>query len=258
MGTTELFTNPTVKTVIFQIKFPNLFYLENKIGDFQQKIIKDFSNSKLLFQKQFAFAFGTEPPPSNFKETEHPALSKIWQFSTADDQITMNVKTDSLDISSEHHKTYDHPESEQKFRDIIKLAVDSFLEVLPLPIITRTGLRYIDHCPVEDKNTTTFRSWYDTTLPISRFPIEDAINMNTAISTNMMDGMTLRYCEELKQVDDKWVLILDFDGSKDNIEPKDYLETTDALHVLIADQFRKTAREPLLRYMRRTSDDAPD
>ena len=48
----EIFPFPTVKHVIFQIKYPNLFYLENRIGDFQMKIINEFPDSKLSFRRQ--------------------------------------------------------------------------------------------------------------------------------------------------------------------------------------------------------------
>lgn len=38
MPINEVFVNPTVKQVIFQVKFPNLFFIESKIGDIQLKI----------------------------------------------------------------------------------------------------------------------------------------------------------------------------------------------------------------------------
>ena len=52
----EIFPHPTVKRVVFQIRFPNLFYIENKIGDFQMKIMKEFPQSALIFRKQVVFA----------------------------------------------------------------------------------------------------------------------------------------------------------------------------------------------------------
>ena len=61
MAITEIFPYPTVKQVVFEIRFPNLFYIENKIGEFQTKIMKEFPESALLFQRKFFFAdVGTE------------------------------------------------------------------------------------------------------------------------------------------------------------------------------------------------------
>ena len=48
MSINEIFPKPTVTQVIFQIRFPNLFFIENKIGDLQLKIMKEFPHSKLI------------------------------------------------------------------------------------------------------------------------------------------------------------------------------------------------------------------
>jgi hypothetical protein len=52
----EIFPNPTVKQVIFQIRFPNLFYIENKIGDFQLKIMKEFPKSAIAISKTICYS----------------------------------------------------------------------------------------------------------------------------------------------------------------------------------------------------------
>ena len=46
----EIYPNPTVKRVIFQARFPNLFYLESKIGDLQLlvKVRTSFFNNPYL------------------------------------------------------------------------------------------------------------------------------------------------------------------------------------------------------------------
>jgi hypothetical protein len=60
MPLAEVFRNPTVKQVAFEIKFPNLFFIESKIGDLQMIIMDKFPESALLFQRQIMFAVGTE------------------------------------------------------------------------------------------------------------------------------------------------------------------------------------------------------
>ena len=57
------------------------------------------------------------------------------------------MQSNSLDITSGYHKTYNH-EGVEKFRDIIELAVGKFFKVISLPIINRIGLRYVDECPI--------------------------------------------------------------------------------------------------------------
>ena len=52
----EIFPNPTVKTVVFQIRYPNLFYIENKIGEIQLKLMKEFPESALLYRQRILLA----------------------------------------------------------------------------------------------------------------------------------------------------------------------------------------------------------
>ncbi len=56
MPINEVFPNPTGKQVIFQIRFPNLFYIENKIGDFQVEVMERFPESSLTFRHQLVLA----------------------------------------------------------------------------------------------------------------------------------------------------------------------------------------------------------
>ena len=85
--------------------------------------------------------------------------------------------TDSLDISSEAHKTYNNQGSPIRFRDVIEFAISNFLAVTKLAIFTRIGLRYIDDCPLPAKDNEAFSSWYNTSFPIIRFPIQDTEQM---------------------------------------------------------------------------------
>lgn len=250
MVISEIFPKPTVKQVIFQIKFPNLFYLESKIGDFQMKIMKEFPESKLLFQRQLLFSNeGSEGKLTNVQDDlDKGAVKKIWQFKS-DKKFQLSVMSNSLDIISEYHKTYDL-EGGDKFRDSIKFVLEQFFKLMPVPIINRIGLRYIDECPIPTKDNTTFRSYYDSSFPIDRFNLADAIDMQ--FHTVVRRGnYFLRYSEILQKNEEEYKLILDFDGFAENIEIKDYLTITDGLHTIISDEYQATIKEPVYDYMRR-------
>lgn len=149
----EIFPNPTVKTVIFQIKFSNLFYLENKIGDLQLKMLEKFPDSSLAIRKQLLFAdIGPQTKIEDIKMEESQG-TKIWQFKSGKN-YSLNILTDSLDITSEYHKTY-NLEGADKFRDIIAYVLDIFFDIIPIPNIKRIGLRYIDECPVPSMDNST-------------------------------------------------------------------------------------------------------
>lgn len=250
MAITEVFPHPTVKKVIFQIRYPNLFYIENKIGDLQMKIMKEFPESSLLYRQRVLFAdFG--PDVKIEKEAidkPEESAAKIWQFKSPD-KYQLNVLSNSLDISSDFHKTYNNPESEIKFRDTIEIALNSFFEVTQVPVIKRIGLRYIDECPIPSKNSKQFKEYYKTTFPLGRFKLEDAREMQfkTVVSRG---NNYLRFIEKLVTVDDEYKLILDFDGFCENIDPSDCLSVTDKLHDLITKEYEKSLKEPVFEYMR--------
>ena len=103
MPINEVFPNPTVKQVVFQIRFPNLFYLENKIGEFQLRIIKDFPDSSLLYRRQVLFV--DMGPQGKLEDIPGEEGQKIWQFKSPH-QYELNVLSDSLDVTSQFHKTY--------------------------------------------------------------------------------------------------------------------------------------------------------
>jgi len=247
----EVFINPTVKQVVFQIVFPNLFYLENKIGEFQLKIMKEFPESTLLHRMQFAWAdVGPQAKITEItsKLEKEPTGQKVWQFKSPKNFV-LNVQNNSLDITSSYHKTY-NLEGGEKFRDIIKLVLDNFFEVISLPIINRIGLRYIDECPIPSKDNAAFKSYYNTVFPIKRFNLDDATEMDFKTLVKRKKYY-LRYVESLQNVENEYKLILDFDGFAKNVNPKDCLKVTDNLHQLISKEYEKTIKAPVKEYMRK-------
>ena len=245
----EVFPNPTVKQVIFQIRFPNLFYMENKIGDLQLKIMKEFPQSALLYRRQIIFAdIGPKVKIEDLQDdSDKEAGKKIWQFKS-DKNFQLNVLSDSLDITSQYHKTY-NLEGGDKFRDIIKFVLDRFFEVTSIPIINRIGLRYIDECPIRSKDNEAFRSYYNSIFPLDRFNLADANEMDFKTIVKKGDYY-LRYIESLQKVGDTYKLILDFDGFAENIASGDYLKVTDNLHTIISEEYERTIKEPVYQYMR--------
>jgi len=243
----EIFPNPTVKEVVFEIRFSSLFYIENKIGDFQIRILGEFPNSNLLFRRQILFA--DLGPKVRFEPPEEVG-TKIWEFKS-DKKYSLNVTSNSLYIVSEHHKTY-NLEGADKFRDAIKFALDNFLEVTKIPLINRVGLRYIDECPLQSKDNETFKSYYNSVFPIERFNISDANEMQ--FRTVVKRGeFNLIYMETLQKLKDEYKLILDFDGFAQNIKSENCLSVTDKLHEIISEEYEHTIKGPVYEYMRRAS-----
>lgn len=245
----EVFPNPTVKQVVFEIRFPSLFYIENKIGEFQIKIIKEFPNSNLLYRRHLLIA--DMGPKAKFEPpVEQEEGAKVWEFQS-DKKYSLNVTTNSLYIVSEHHKTY-ALEGADKFRDTIKFALDNFLEVTKIPVINRVGLRYIDECPLPSKDNETFGAYYNSVFPIDRFSISDATEMSFR-TVGKRGDYNLIYMETLLKQKDEYKLILDFDGFAEKVKSEDCLNVTDRLHEIISNEYEHTIKGPVYDYMRRVN-----
>jgi uncharacterized protein (TIGR04255 family) len=254
MTINEIFPNPTVKQVAFEIIFPNLFYMEKNIGDLQVKIMEEFPQSALLLRRQFILAdIGPEGKIENLQnDLDKAAIKRIWQFKS-EKNFELNVLNDSLAITSQYHKTY-NLEGADKFKDIIEFVLNRFFEVVSIPIIKRIGLRYIDECPIPSKDNESFRSWYNSVFPLDRFSLNDADEM--FFRTKIKKGnYYLRYVEILKKDKGDYKLILDFDGFAENINPKDYLDVTDKLHKIILAEYEDKIKEPVYEYMRRPKEE---
>lgn len=251
MTITEVFPNPTVKQVIFQIRFPNLFYIEKNIGDFQIKIMKQFPNSNLAIRRQLVVA--DIGPNSKIEDALSGVTSqttqKIWQF-TSGDGVELNITSDSLDLSSKSHKTYNNSQSPIRFRDAIKLVLDAFFSTTKIPVIKRIGLRYIDEIQLPKKENSEFNGLVNSTFPIERFPVDDAREMMFQ-ATVKKGKHNIRFVEMLVNKNGADILVFDFDGFSEEIESENCLNVTDALHSLISDEFEKTIKEPVYKMMRK-------
>ena len=234
----EIYPNSTVKQVIFQITFPNLFYLENRIGEIQEKIMEEFPKSNLLQKRMVRVKFGSDQPAEVLQdEPINDIPQKIWQFESRTG-IKLNITSNSLDLSSTSHKTYNlGDDNNKKFRYTIEQVVGTFIDVSKLPIIDRIGLRYIDHCPVPSNDNDKFSEWYDSKLPLAKFQLADVDNMACRVLVKK-GKYNLGYVETLSEGE----LILDFDGFATDIKANEYLKTTDELHKIIREEFELTTR----------------
>ena len=246
----EIFPRPLVKEVIFQVRYPNLFFIDNKIGEFQLSILKSFPDSALLLRKDFVFAQQVPGRLQTGKEGRLPEpdiTHTIWQFKSPDG-ASLLVSRDNFSISSEQHKTYSHGDT-NRFRDVIKLVCDAFFKLITIPFATRVGLRYMNHCPVGERTNEQFRELYSSALPLDRFPLENMSEFDFSTVVKKENG-NLRYREQFPIAEDKNKLLLDLDAWAEKVEPDNILSVADNLHSIISTEFESFAKQPLLDYMR--------
>ena len=242
----ELFPYPTVKEVDFEIRYPILFSIENKIGDFQQLILNEFPEAQQVFEKVFSGAV------SIAKESgidERPEMArKLWLFKSGTGH-EVRISSNSLVIFSTQHKTYDNINAPTRFRDVIESVTTNFFKIVNIPVIRRVGLRYIDHIPLPTKDNATLERLYHSSLPYERFPIQDVASMCSEVRTTK-GNHRLVYKEALTQVNGKETIILDFDGFEEKILSTELLRVADELHSIIKTEYFNIIGAPVLAYMR--------
>jgi len=250
MAITEVFPNPTVKQVVFEIKFPNLFYIENKIGDFQVSILEKFPESAVAYRRLIFGDIGPDAKLEDIPVSEKG--NKIWQFITAGKDVRLSITNNSLDMVSTSHKTY-NLEGGNKFRELIEFVLTKFYGLVSIPLVNRIGLRYIDECPLPAKETSVLMSYYNSAFPTRRFSFEATVDMIFKVVVDKGDHF-LSYVESLKAVDKSYAIILDFDGYAKNVDSKNCLPMLDKLHESISQEFENTVKEPVYAYMRQRNE----
>ena len=246
MAITKIYKNPTVKQVIFQIQFPNLFFLESKIPEIQLDIISVFPQSALLVKSPIAIAIGNNPFPQ--QELENDAIAqKVWEFRNANG-YELSVSTNSLSISSKLHKTYNNEGGDHRFREIIEFVLDIFGKHIKFPVISRLGLRYIDECPLPEKTTAKYSEYFNSALNLSKNPIENTNEVHLFLVKDVEDCKII-YQEHYMPQESPDVVVLDFDGYKQNVIFSECLAATDKLHCIISDEYERTINEPILKFM---------
>ncbi|MFW9968739.1 MAG: TIGR04255 family protein [Candidatus Odinarchaeota archaeon] len=246
-----IYPRPTVSQVIFQIRYSNMFMIEDRIGEYQSLIIDKFPESSLTMKKQLLIANYVDKIDLETIPVDEQFARKIWNFKSEKDYV-LGVSTSSLDINSQHHKSYQSTDNIEGFREIIKFAVDKFLDIMPIKTFKRIGLRYIDDCPIPSKETGRFKEWYNTVLPLERFELGQLRSMLFETKKVRKNEYFLNYRENFVPVDSngkEYKFYLDFDSFKENFPSLKYLDILDELHKIIHQEWENTIKTPVKRWM---------
>src|ERR1700683_4719515 len=251
MPANEVFPTPLVKQVAFEVRFPNLFFIEGRIGEFQVQVMKDFPQYELVLRRNLMIVAGNAENPQVqelAKQQSSGNVEKIWQF-RSESGIRLEISTRNLVLVSEKHSSYHH--GEQSFRSLVEKTVSEFFNLIQLPIVQRAGLRYVNECPLFDKTTKTFKDCYNSILPVDRFGLEN-LSQADCVAVVKSGDMQIQHLESLRFATPNGdVLALDLDASAQNIASDNLIVTTDKLHDLIAAEFVSVIKDPIVDYMRR-------
>ena len=241
--TEEVFHNAPLIEVAYEIRFPSLFYIPQAIGEFQIKIMDDFPKASQLSSTQFAIEDGI-PKFSG----ENAGRTTSWQFESETGKTKILVRLDRLSIISQEYTSYDHP-SGMKFRDVIYKIVTEFLQKFPIKKFTRIGLRYIDHCPLDQKTNQYFTNYYVPIFDINKYKIEDLLDSHIIMRKKKENYGLLFQCR-IAKIGNNYKYVMDFDGYAENVDSASFLSVTDDLRRLDRSEFFSSITENFTQYMR--------
>jgi uncharacterized protein (TIGR04255 family) len=245
MDNYEVFKKPSVVEVVFEIRFPQLFNIEQKISDFQLEIMDDFPLSDQIYEQSVQIP--SEKPLSPLSSIGNVTLN--WQFQSSNQETIIILKSNRLNIISKEYKSYNHPDY-PKFRDVIQNIVSKFLTLVPIKKFERIGLRYIDICPLDQKTNEYFEKFYRPNFDINQFKVEDIIE-NLSFVRIKREPHNLLFKSGIR-TDDKGIYIyfMDFDGYSLNVPSEKFLEVTDDLKRIIYQVYFDNITENFKNYMR--------
>lgn len=243
----EIYPKAPLVEVAYEVRFPSLFYIHQMIGELQLELMDDFPNPSQYEGIQFTIEMG-EPgvPKLSAEDTEKPKT--CWQFKNESGKTRVRVNLDRLSIISNEYKSYNQP-GDMKFRDIISKVISKFTKKIPVKKFTRIGLRYIDHCPLEEKTTSYFANYYLPIFDMDNYKIEDLIESHSTVRVKR-DRFGLLFQCGINKVGNDYKYIMDFDGYALNVDVSNYLSVTDDLHIMLDNEFNSCTTEKFKQYMR--------
>lgn len=226
-----------IELVVWQIKYPNCFFIENIIGDFQKKIMKRFPESKLQYRNSILFE-QSEDQLSFSNTKDQDITNKIWIFENKE-LVKIEISYNSFTISSKKYSTYN--KSTPCFRDEINNSFDEFLELSGISIIKRIGFRYTNSCPLpEPLGNTLFEEWYNSIFQSSKFDISKVNSFNYQMDFCNQDVM-MNYREVFINKERKYYI--DIDAFMLDRDMQEYKDITDKLHDAIKGRFVDATNE---------------
>jgi uncharacterized protein (TIGR04255 family) len=267
MANREVFPTPLAKQVILELRFPNLFFIEGRIGEFQIGIMKDFPQAALVHRRNFMVLAGNLDSPemqeAAKQQQRQSDIEKIWQFKS-ESGTRVEVSSRTMSLVTEMHTSYTEG-GEKSFRAVAQKVLAQFLSLTSLPLFLRVGLRYINECPLFNRTTDTFRDCYNSILPVQKFGLEN-LSVANCIAVARRGNGQIQHAESLRFAQPpvaghgqiviaqplvSYALILDLDASCENVAAERVLTTADELHEMIAAEFREVIKEPILDFMRK-------
>jgi uncharacterized protein (TIGR04255 family) len=240
--------HPPLSEVVFEITFNTRVYaVENRIADFQQRVMETYPDSADEFVLHIppAVAFGKSAKPEN---NLTPVRSFV--FKNAQGTRTVRVSVMGLNVTVSDYLHFDD------YKTTLMAVLGPAVEIFELSNIQRVGLRYVNKIAIPPKNaSTTYHQYVRSPIDSDVFAPHSLKSFLTEISLELVHAtrLTIRSGLLPEQPDaDSRTYLLDLDCSCQesiSLDAGKISTVLDEYHETIETEFKRAMTKKLWDFM---------
>jgi uncharacterized protein (TIGR04255 family) len=163
--------------VVFEINFPRLFAVENRIADYQQRVLGMYpeSGDEFVLHLPPAVAFGKAPRPEGYLT---PVRSFVFRNQAQSRIVRVSVVHFNLLVS-------DYLDFED-YKHALTTAIEPAIEIFQLSRLERVGLRYINKIPIpKEPAAVDYRDYVRSPIDATVFSPHQLNSFLTEVSVDL-------------------------------------------------------------------------
>lgn len=219
--------------VAFEARFPILFFIPKRLGEFQELIIEEFDKSSEIKFQNISIQPNQEP---------EFAMDQAWEFAHKDGDPVIRLFKDKIVIFSKLYTSYEGS-SGKSYKNCINYSLEKFNQIFKINKFTRIGLRYINTFDVEEESTDWLKSYFHPLYNLEKYPIQDTLEFKFALRIKREKANLVIQSGYIRK--DGLKYILDFDAYKEECRTIDFPNALDDLHASIKSEFDSLITEEM-------------
>jgi len=238
--------HPPLAEVVFEINFPRVYAVENRMADFQQRVLKTYPDSgdEFVLHIPPAVAFGKTPK----SEPLTPVRSFTFKNEIGTRTVRVSVVHFNLLVSDYLHF--------EDYKSALMASLEPAVEIFQLSRIQRVGLRYINRISIPKKDASMiYRDYVRSPLDTHVFAPHQLNSFLTEISFDLTGTkkLTIRSGLLPAQIDtNSRIYLLDLDCSSPesvSLSSPAITSLLDEYHESIESEFKQLMTDKYWKYM---------
>jgi uncharacterized protein (TIGR04255 family) len=246
-GPSKPLRHPPLSEVVFEINFPRLFAVENRIADYQQRLLEMYPDSgdEFVLHLPPAVAFGKGPKPEG---NVTPVRSFVFKNKANSRVVRVSVVYFNLLISDYLH--FDD------YKRALMAALNPAIEIFQLSRVERIGLRYINKIPIPKRDAArAYREYVRSPIDTKLFTPHQINSFLTEISIDLAKNKKLTIRSGLLPIvsdSDSQTYLVDLDCSSPEsviLSAPGIVSLLDEYHESIESEFKRAMTDKYWNHM---------